>query len=60
MKKKKVTQKMIDDAHRAWELLSNVGYECSVRGIDMPTELHNICQRDMSRIVFALQDNAND
>tara|TARA_X000001388_G_C2134169_1_gene86177 strand:- start:145 stop:357 length:213 start_codon:yes stop_codon:yes gene_type:complete len=60
MKKKKVTQKMINDANRAWELLNNVGHECSVRGIDMPTELHNICQCYMSRIIFRLEEKAND
>ena len=60
MKKKKVTQKMINDAHRAWELLSNVGYECSVRGIDIPTELHNICQSSMSRIIYDLESQSND
>tara|TARA_R110002012_G_scaffold111522_1_gene256557 strand:- start:1973 stop:2188 length:216 start_codon:yes stop_codon:yes gene_type:complete len=61
MKKKKVTQKMINDAHRAWSILSELGYQCDLRGVNFrSTALHNFINSGMSGIVSDLEEQSND
>jgi len=61
MTKKKVTQKMINDAHRAWSILSQLGYECDLRGVKLrSTALYNFVNSDISRIIFDLEEQSND
>ncbi len=62
MKKKKVTQKMINDAHRAWSILCDLHHECSQRDVylNRSTELHNFTQRTISCIISDLESQSND
>ena len=61
MRKKKVTQKMINDAHRAWSILSELNYECDSRGVDFrSTALNNFLNSGMSGIVSDLEEQSND
>ena len=62
MKKKKVTQKMINDAHRAWSILSDLHYECLQRDVylNRGCELHNFTQRTISCILSDLERQSND
>ena len=62
MKKKKATRKMIDDAHRAWSILSSLQGECHARGVGLrrDTELYNFLNTTLSSVVMDLEDAAND
>ena len=62
MEKKKVTQKMINDAHRAWSILSDLHYECNERNVNLrrSCELHNFTQRTISCIISDLESQSND
>lgn len=61
MKKKKVTQKMINDAHRAWSILTELHSECDSRGVQLRgNDLYNFINGGISTLVYDLQDQSND
>ena len=61
MKKKKVTQKMINDAHRAWSILTELHTECDLRGVQLRSnDLYNFINTGIGRLVYDLQEQSND
>jgi len=61
MTKKKVTQKMINDAHRAWSILTELHSECDSRGVQLRgNDLYNFINGGISTLVYDLQDQSND
>jgi hypothetical protein len=61
MKKKKVTQKMINDAHRAWSILTELHTECDLRGVQLRgSDLYNFINAGIGRLVYDLQEQSND